>query len=179
MVFLHIDKKNENKFLSKNKNQSSILDKYIKNGNVFILIYMEGCGPCNMVRPEWNKLKNVLNSYKNNPKVLILDIDKDSVKNINGIESPSSFPTLKFLSKNGKLNENYEDSNIINKDRSIDSFVEWIKSKENNNIQLNKNYKTRKMIGGKWSLKYKKSINCKKPKGFSQKQYCKYSRRKK
>lgn len=30
--------------------------------------------------------------------------------------------------------------------------------------------------GGKkrrWSLKYKKSINCKRPKGFSQKQYCK------
>lgn len=33
--------------------------------------------------------------------------------------------------------------------------------------------------GGKWSRKYKQSINCKKPKGFSQKQYCKYSRNKK
>ncbi len=31
---------------------------------------------------------------------------------------------------------------------------------------------------GKWSTKYKRSINCKKPKGFSQKQYCKYSRKK-
>jgi len=30
----------------------------------------------------------------------------------------------------------------------------------------------------KWSLKYKQSINCKKPKGFSQKQYCKYGRKK-
>ena len=30
----------------------------------------------------------------------------------------------------------------------------------------------------KWSLKYKKSINCRKPKGFSQKQYCKYGRTK-
>ena len=26
-------------------------------------------------------------------------------------------------------------------------------------------------------MKYKKSINCKKPKGFSQKQHCKYGRR--
>jgi hypothetical protein len=26
----------------------------------------------------------------------------------------------------------------------------------------------------KWSMKYKKSINCKKPRGFSQKQHCKY-----
>ena len=36
--------------------------------------------------------------------------------------------------------------------------------------------RTRKQCGGKWSLKYKKSINCKKPKGFSQKQHCKYGR---
>jgi hypothetical protein len=28
----------------------------------------------------------------------------------------------------------------------------------------------------KWSLKYKKSINCKNPHGFSQKQHCKYGR---
>ncbi len=33
-----------------------------------------------------------------------------------------------------------------------------------------------KRIGGKWSLKYKKSINCNHPKGFSQKQHCKYGR---
>ena len=38
-------------------------------------------------------------------------------------------------------------------------------------------------IGGtrkkrKWSKKYKNSINCKRPKGFSQKQYCKYGRNK-
>ena len=31
--------------------------------------------------------------------------------------------------------------------------------------------------GGKWTLKYKRSINCSKPKGFSQKQYCKYGRK--
>jgi hypothetical protein len=40
---------------------------------------------------------------------------------------------------------------------------------------------TRKSVdkGGskKWSLKYKRSINCKRPRGFSQKQYCKYGRK--
>lgn len=34
------------------------------------------------------------------------------------------------------------------------------------------------MYGGKWSLKYKRSINCRNPKGFSQKQYCKKKNRK-
>lgn len=29
-----------------------------------------------------------------------------------------------------------------------------------------------------WSMKYKRSINCKHPKGFSQKQHCKYGRKK-
>ena len=38
--------------------------------------------------------------------------------------------------------------------------------------------KKTKRKGGKWSMKYKKAINCKKPKGFSQKQYCKYGRKK-
>ena len=31
--------------------------------------------------------------------------------------------------------------------------------------------------GRKWSLKYKKSINCRRPRGFSQRQHCKYGRR--
>jgi hypothetical protein len=43
-----------------------------------------------------------------------------------------------------------------------------------------------KMKGGKtqgkgkrkWSLKYKKSINCRRPKGFSKRQHCKYGRKK-
>ena len=32
--------------------------------------------------------------------------------------------------------------------------------------------------GGKWSRKYKLSINCNDPKGFSQRQYCNYGRNK-
>jgi len=40
-------------------------------------------------------------------------------------------------------------------------------------------YKMRsKNKGGKWSIKYKKTINCNTPHGFSQRQYCKYGRRK-
>lgn len=30
----------------------------------------------------------------------------------------------------------------------------------------------------KWSMAYKKRINCRRPKGFSQKQYCKYGTKK-
>ncbi len=37
--------------------------------------------------------------------------------------------------------------------------------------------RTTKKKGGKWSIKYKKSINCNHPKGFSQKQHCKYGKK--
>ena len=51
----------------------------------------------------------------------------------------------------------------------------------NNNKTKKNNYKNgsnwKKLRGGKWSLKYKKSINCNRPKGFSQKQYCKYGKK--
>ena len=33
--------------------------------------------------------------------------------------------------------------------------------------------------GRKWSMKYKRRINCSAPRGFSQRQYCKYGRRNK
>jgi hypothetical protein len=35
----------------------------------------------------------------------------------------------------------------------------------------------RQYEGGKWSAKYKRSIDCNNPKGFSQKQHCKYGRK--
>jgi hypothetical protein len=40
----------------------------------------------------------------------------------------------------------------------------------------NKTIKTKKRMARQWSEKYKKSIDCKRPKGFSQKQHCKYGR---
>ena len=47
-----------------------------------------------------------------------------------------------------------------------------------NDDEIDGGKKKTKRKGGKWSMKYKKAINCKKPKGFSQKQYCKYGRKK-
>ena len=35
---------------------------------------------------------------------------------------------------------------------------------------------TMKKKSRKWSIQYKKSINCNHPKGFSQKQHCKYGK---
>jgi len=172
MVFIHIDK----------NSKETKLKHYLKKKHIFVLIYMEGCLPCSNARPEWKKLNNVLKKYKNDENIIIMDIDNEVLNNNTPIVQPSSYPTFQYITNNGNTIENYEESNIEKKDRSIDSFVNWIENtlkKENlvNKNRLIKNNKTKKLIGGKWSLKYKKSINCKRPKGFSQKQYCKYSRK--
>ena len=174
MHFLHINSEKE-------VNQ---IDKHIKKGdNVFILVYMEGCGPCNATRPEWAKLEYALkDQYAKNNKLVVIDVDKDYISSVKHIGSIDGFPTIKYAGNYGKTIEPYENSPIKKKDRSIDSFINWIENKINtivsrtptNSYNRTRNHRKKYMRGGKWSRKYKLSINCKKPKGFSQKQYCKY-----
>jgi len=200
MHILHI---NSEKDISK-------IDKMIKQGkDVFILVYMEGCGPCNATRPEWAKIESALkDQYAKNDKLVVIDVNKNYMLNIKHIGKVDGFPTMKYIGNYGKTIELYEDSSITKKDRSVNSFINWIESKINkmesttptssakhvyNRISKTKKHhethhkktyhkKTRHHKkghrGGKWSRKYKLSINCNKPKGFSQKQYCKYGRNK-
>ena len=179
---------------------ASNVDKMIKQGkDVFILIYMEGCGPCNATRPEWSKIESALkDQYKNNDSLVVVDINKDVVSNINHIGNIDGFPTMKYFGNYGKTIETYENSSVKKKNRSVSSFINWIESKINKmesttltssakqvyqrianktKKHRKKNTKHKKVYkGGKWSKKYKSSINCNSPKGFSQKQYCKYGR---
>jgi thiol-disulfide isomerase/thioredoxin len=189
MKVLHINSEEDSKSVD------NIIED--KDNHVFVLIYMEGCGPCNATRPEWEKLETALSrQYAKKDKLYVLDINKDFLSNIKKIGNIDGFPTMKYFNE-GNV-ETYEESNIRKKDRTVDSFMEWIESKvsgikavvpestpdnvfKRTSQMMSKKggmTKRRKQKGGKWSRKYKKSINCKKPKGFSQKQYCKYGRKK-
>lgn len=189
------------------KEDAEQVNKLIGQGkDVFILVYMEGCGPCNATRPEWAKLENALkDQYAKNNKLAIVDLNKDYQDDVKHLGNIDGYPTLKHINNNGKKVESYENSNVKSKDRSVDSFINWIEGKINtvesttptsspehvydrltNTHTHNSKKKTKSIKGGKrrqscskkWSRKYKKSINCKRPKGFSQKQYCKYGRNK-
>ena len=195
--------------ITQKSSQGSIdsLNKHLSNkdAKIFILYFMEGCIPCNATRPEWAKLENILSTdFLNKPNIAVASVDHMLCGKLKNIGSePNSFPTIRFMTDTGNQIENYEDSNISKKDRTIDSFVEWIKNKTGENKitvseilpkhkknisskrqhHSKKNHKqfggkTRKSRGGKWSMKYKKSINCSRPKGFSQRQHCKYGRKK-
>jgi len=122
------------------------------NKDIFMLIYMDGCGPCNQVRPEWKKLENVLHKHTTNPKyknVVIIDINKDILEKARtNIKSPIGFPTITFVSKNGSIQENFEDSASPNKNREIDAFVSWIETKLHKNAPIKKRHTSKTQKGG-------------------------------
>jgi len=137
MIFLHID--------STTKNNIDLFHKYAKqNKHMFVLFYMEGCGPCNATRPEWEKIKNVF--LKNtNDNIVIVDIDQEMIQYINKkyvTNQIVGFPTMRYIYENNNkkiTSENYEDSNINLKNRTVDSFVEWVNLKSKKNIIGGKN----------------------------------------
>ena len=138
MVYLdEINKNNYKNGAVNGKTYVEQLDDYIgnKKNKIFILIFMEGCGPCNATRPEWKKIEHVLaKDFLNRDDIVIAAIENnlaDGLKNL--ATKPQSFPTMRFISDGGKTVENYEDSTIENKDRTIDSFVEWVKNKSGEN----------------------------------------------
>jgi hypothetical protein len=162
----------------------------------FLFLYMDGCGPCNMTKESWKDInKHIKKQHLSNNNVIVAEINKDlfgEMENI-GVE-PMGFPTLRYINKNGKIVEEYESS------RTPQAFAQWIESKipklqHREQIHTRKahhykqhhkypahrktkhSYHKKVMRGGKWSMKYKKSINCKNPKGFSQRQHCKYGRK--
>jgi thiol-disulfide isomerase/thioredoxin len=189
MVFLQIDTKNYDKKNNKTKKTpiEELNDAITHNKPIFILIYMEGCGPCNSTRPEWSKIKNVMKESKDNNNIFIVDIDRELIDKVK-TKSPRGFPTMRYIK--GKTEEDFEDSTVQNKDREVDNFIEWIElktgeqkggtnTKTRRNKKTLKNRKTKSRKNKKcvkWSLKYKRSINCRRPKGFSQRQHCKYGR---
>ena len=122
MKFLHI--------YPGSKDTTADLNKEIAapGKHVFLLVYMEGCGPCNATRPEWKKLENVMKTNKNN-NIVVADINQEVASQIKPTQMITSFPTILYFTENGNKREVYEDSSISLKDRTIDSFVEWIQSK--------------------------------------------------
>lgn len=147
-----------------------------KQHPVFLLVYMEGCGPCNATRPEWAKLKNVLKGLPS--EVVVADVNKDAVDGLKHFHHQlAGFPTMLLFSPGKKDPLAYEDAEDIGeKDRTVDSFVRWVKQhagKQSGGRKITR----RARHGRRWSAKYKRSINCRRPRGFSQRQYCRYGRR--
>lgn len=175
--------------------------------HIFILIYQYGCPPCNATRPEWQKLRKVRMLKGHDDIVVVdIDKEyNDKLNGYIKTDNIIGFPTMRYIK--GTHAENFEDFDIPDQERkrNVAIFSKWImsksgaretpdtrektapfKSKNNHSKNLlkggggsskSRKHKKRMQRGGKWSLKYKRSINCNRPKGFSQKQHCKSKRK--
>lgn len=140
MVFLKINDMDDDKIKKLKKYYSS-------KANIFMLVYMNGCGPCNATKPEWSKLENVLHKHKNNEQLVIVDVDKDFLPKIqlDNFDEPMGFPTIVHIHQ--KKQEPYEDAPGFEKDRTVDSFVQWIQSKTGK-PSLNRHFQQRQTQKG-------------------------------
>lgn len=73
---------------------------------------------------------------------------------------------------------NIQNGETLNAQCRIMQYVQSGGNQTTKRLQIRKNINKNKKSKKHWSLKYKKSINCKRPRGFSQRQYCKYGRKK-
>lgn len=97
--------------------------------HIFALIYMEGCGPCNATRPVWKQLVSALNQnaqYKNSDDVVVLEVNKDLLGELPELGGADAFPTLRYYSANGNDKEEFEESDVKKKTRSLGAFQEWV-----------------------------------------------------
>jgi len=81
-------------------------DNIVKDSskNVFVEFYAPWCGHCKSLAPVWEKLATV---FKNEPSVVIANVDADKYKDIAGQYGVSGFPTLKFFGADSKEGKPY------------------------------------------------------------------------
>lgn len=109
--------------LGSSKQKVELLNKDIDSGShVFLLIYLTGCPPCNMTKPEWDMLEK---EFPDNNNLVVARINSDllpELKNYGG--SPKGYPTMRYIYKKGSkiIIEEYDG------ERTKDAFIKWIKS---------------------------------------------------
>jgi hypothetical protein len=158
------------------KKSANIINNFLKNGkHAFVLIYRDGCPPCMATHPEWLKMQT---KFENDDNIGVFDVEESMLSYIDheGVKKNiAGVPTMRHV--HGAKTEDYEDCKDITPNRTYDSFLMWVDkagSMRGGGRRATRKRITRRRTGGrKWSLKYKRSINCRRPRGFSQRQYCK------
>ena len=117
-----------------------------------------------------NKM-DILTDEKKGTEEQMLSIVK-GMRERNGIKGDVSIEYIQQHTKDTLMEHDKERGAVV---EEIHKDTDKEKGKKGGNL---KKKTTKKQNRKKWSNKYKKSIDCNHPKGFSQKQYCKYGRKK-
>lgn len=125
MVYIEISDASQTEKISQ-------LNNHLSNGSVFLLIYMEGCGPCNMTRPEWKKMAD---SPQTANKIIAAVVNTAFSSLVGAGESPVGFPTIRFI-HDGRVDE-------YNKERGAESLLAWVSSQQKGGRKMRRKYSTR------------------------------------
>lgn len=124
------------------KEDLNVLNQHLSepNTHVFVLVFMEECGPCKATRPEWDKIE-VVDKDKN---VVVADVNSrlllDDSNKIEHVGDVMAYPTIKHVHK-GKVHD------YSGADRSHASFEKWIKD-ASASVSASSN-KSQSKMGGK------------------------------
>ena len=141
-------------------------------------------------------IQNIKDGTKvNNDDLIWMDYNNPDVCKNNKFKSPISWgkdwrrrktynTRLKKKKANKEIKEAQRKEKKIQREEesyaglSNDAFTKAFENLKIGGRRRKKKTRKKRKTRRKWSRKYKKSIDCNNPKGFSQKQYCKYGRRK-
>jgi len=114
-----------------------------KENHMFLFIHSNGCGHCNNMKPEWEKLKNKTELSKHN--VIIADVESASANLLPGTHGyiNEGYPTLKLIKMGGTSQKLYDG------ERTADAMSDFILEEVREN---------KKMIGGARKLSTKTKI---------------------
>jgi thiol-disulfide isomerase/thioredoxin len=152
-----------------------------KTKQVLYVVHRPGCPACDAFIPKWNAFNENMKSKGENIVLAKINVNLLGVMDLKDKHNIRGVPHI-MLQKDDKLKE-YDGT------RDPEDLEKWLfqslSAKSGGNSRKKSTKKSKliksksKKMKKKWSHKYKKSINCRKPKGFSQKQHCKRKRQSK
>jgi hypothetical protein len=110
----------------------------------YLLYYLQGCGPCNQVRPVWRQLSKDVASDGDDSTILA-EVNQEMFPHLQNTQHiqkrPFQFPTIRFVSFKGTPNEQVEE---FTGDRDLSSFKNWIAKHQKTNKKRKKKTKTKR-----------------------------------
>ena len=120
------------------ENANLLNEKINNHSECIVLIYMNGCFHCEMMKPEWNKLET---KNKSSNDIVIAKVEREHIDLLTPKPDIRGYPTI-FKNKNNNLEE-YQG------ERNCEGFQHFIKPKSSKKGKPKKSGKVGKKGSGK------------------------------
>ena len=124
MRFIHV---------SANGDNAQRLNHLMGNNCVVVQYYMDGCHYCNLLKPHWSKMTEILkNRYEGD--ITIARVNANAVSNVNNSMNIPGYPTIRYIENNNNISE-------FNEERNAANLIDWISKHSKHKLQKRKGAK--------------------------------------